>query len=447
MDRKTQALGLLTALALAGALGAARWPFGAHWGMGGTFWLASLLAIAGMPPARPAPRPGLLLLAAAACSAWAGLMLTHSKPLFGIGWGLAAAWALTAFRGWPGWRAAAIWTAGTPLFALPFSAASLPLRMALGEALATCFRWAGLPATAKGSSLLWQGQEFAIDEACAGLHLMGAGMAVGLALLGARQREMRRELPARMAVGYALLLFSALLLANLARMAGIVLLRVPAGDWAHQTIGLMALALYAWLPAYWLAGAALRRWGRPEASEAHRAPRWQAIGALGLALGWVWAGHAVASRPEAALSGKRPALPEAAQAWDWAETHPNIWKASGPGWLVYVKAHAAPLRAVHSPADCWPGGGIALRQARAGTAGGQEAYWALLDAPGEKSPWHTAWWLECQHGHRRIGAWAWRWEAFANGCRYRLVNLTASNEAGLRALVAAWLAHEGRRDG
>ena len=77
----------------------------------------------------------------------------------------------------------------SPLFDYFSSLISFPIRLELAKISGDLLDFAGFDVSVSGNLIYFEGSEFLIDKACAGLHMLGYGLLTGLLIFGLTQRN------------------------------------------------------------------------------------------------------------------------------------------------------------------------------------------------------------------------------------------------------------------
>jgi exosortase/archaeosortase family protein len=197
---------------------------------------------------RPSPR--LAWLGAAAMLTVAATAAVYAAPPLAAA--LVAALALVAHVcAWLPERAPRVALAGLALLALPLVASAqfyvgYPMRVFTAQFSAWLLQAAGLDAERSGASMTVGGQLVIVDAPCSGVQLAWIGYFVACGVAAFAQRRdgaLLRRLPlVSLAVLVGNVLRNTLLVALEARPQGLA-------GWAHQAIGLVALALVVLITA------------------------------------------------------------------------------------------------------------------------------------------------------------------------------------------------------
>ena len=282
---------------------------------------------------------------------------------------------------------------------------TFPIRLQLSAWAGGLLRLAGLDVQTMGNVIVRNYPsgvpvEMAVDPACMGLQMTGVSLLVALLGLIWQENQKRVAVPVGWVGLYGLSAFGLTMGCNLFRIVLLVLFGAMPGTVAHEGIGLVCVAVYAWLPICLLAGLLVRRTGQPE-RETAETNRQSKKGSVGWGVGLLAAGLVVLM---AATRPVRPATNLCAAEWASrvlgqpvggdcrCKTLANGFvQLTKPGVLIYLKPQSDWFSADHSPTACWRGSGYELRRVRETVLDGHQAYVGELRKKG--GTLHTAWWF------------------------------------------------------
>ncbi len=314
--------------------------------------------------------------------------------------------ALLVFAGWPGTTGCSRWP--SRLIALVLLSPALryvsalfmfPIRLQLSAWAGRLLRLSGTNVAVDGNVLLKNGIEMAVDPACMGLQLLGVSLLVALFLLIWQERQTQRAVPFRWVVAYGLFTFGLTILCNLFRIMLLVTFGSLPGTWAHEGIGLVCVAAYAWLPSWGLARWLVRTTGKLETQLKITPVRMLKSAGWGMGLLVVGLGVlAFTGRPDKPIANLCESATATSITWSGygrgcsCKTLPNGFvQLSKPGVLLYLKPQLNWFSADHSPMACWQGSGYELRRVRETVLDGHPAYVGELRK--KRQVLYTAWWF------------------------------------------------------
>jgi len=323
----------------------------------------------------------------------------------------------------------------SPLVQYAADVFSFPVRLQLTELVGKGMQLAGMEVTVRGNMILYQNNEFAVDPACMGLNMLVTSMITGLMMIAVNQQRYNRTLGNRWLLPVLAVMVVLNIFSNCVRMICLVLFNVLPNHPAHGWIGIACLLIYVMLPAMWLAGWLIRRYGKDTIARPAIAARLTGMGMLTaqfILIISVAIAAAVIKKEKAALQLDTSPVPIVA-GWNVARVDASILKLDNPQSLVYIKSIPGFYSGDHHPMICWRGSGFSFRQIEEQSIGSNKLYTAILDDGTQKL--YTAWWYD-NGSARTIDQFNWRWDVFRGANKYALINLTASSETELKAMVS-----------
>jgi exosortase N len=313
---------------------------------------------------------------------------------------------LLVFAGWPGSFGRTRWTGRLATLALlspglryVFALFSFPIRLQLSAWAGNLLCLAGINVQVEGNVLVRNGVEMSVDPACMGLQLTGISLLVALFFLIWQERQTHKAVPFYWVMGYSTVAFGLTILCNLFRIVLLVAFGAMPNTWAHEIIGLVCVAAYAWLPAWYLAKAVVNWTGRSEKGSVENWASMVKASVWGLCLLAIILGamafDSKPNKPLAALN-QLAKIPPAIQLEYGTDFRCKMLtngfvQLAKPGLLIYLKPQTSWLSADHSPLVCWRGSGYELRYVRETVLNGHPAYVGELHKKGRVL--HTAWWF------------------------------------------------------
>jgi exosortase N len=311
---------------------------------------------------------------------------------------------------------------GSPIFAYGANAFSFPIRLQLsawvGQLLS---RWQE-NISVQGNIILKNGQEFSVDPACMGLHMLSVSLLLGIFLTGLMQRRSGREL----SLFYSLLLLLSLLLlnivSNIIRIVLLVQFHILPANPLHSLTGLVCLLLYVCLPGAFLARYLVVKKGRIAAAVE------RPVGARPVFLRWLLLAGLffsvirvqTADTWQSVKGLERQTIP----GYTASLFAPGILKIADEKSLIYVKFIRGFYDTEHNPTMCWEGSGYVFSNIRKERIGNHTLFTARLTKGTESL--YTAWWFG-NHEICNTNQWQWRWDLLRTGRRYAVINITAAS--------------------
>ena len=322
----------------------------------------------------------------------------------------------------------------SPLVQYAADVFSFPVRLQLTELVGKGMQLAGMEVTVRGNMILYQNNEFAVDPACMGLNMLVTSMITGLMMIAINQQRYNRIPGNRWLLPVLAVMVVLNIFSNCIRMICLVLFNVLPNHPAHGWIGIACLFLYVMLPAMWLTGWLTRRYGKDNIVKPVIAARLTGMGMLTaqfLLIVSVAIAASVIKKEKAALQLDISPVPPVI-GWNVARVDASILKLDNPNSLAYIKSIPGFYSGDHHPMICWRGSGFSFRRIEEQYIAFNTVYTAILDNGAQKL--YTAWWYDNGYS-RTIDQFTWRWDVFRGANKYALINLTASSETELKAMV------------
>lgn len=309
-----------------------------------------------------------------------------------------------------------------------------PIRLTLSDWAGQLLRLAGLNVQAVGNSLINNGVEMAVDQACIGLQLTGTSLLVAIGWLVWAERQAQKRMPLPWVLIYGAIAFGLTVFCNLFRIILLVVFHIAPADPLHELVGLVCVAVYAWLPMLALARLSVERLGRadwPVSGQPFRLAGGLGVAVLSLGIWLSW------------LTG-RPAtvsmVPNQRAGYNCRTLANGYLQYNRPGLLIYEKPLSDWWSAEHSPMACWTGSGYEIRRIRETQLGNRPVYAGELYRNGQV--FYTAWWFSNGH-YQTTNQLDFRWRMAQtmgqpNAPGWRLVNITAGSWAGLEKQCKEW---------
>ncbi|MFD2570746.1 exosortase N [Spirosoma soli] len=296
---------------------------------------------------------------------------------------------------------------------------TFPIRLTLSNWAGAFLRTAGLQVSVDGNVLVRSGQEMAVDPACMGLQMTGTSLLVALFLLIWAEKQLQKQVPISWAIAYGLTAFGLTILCNLFRIIILVAFGILPGTWAHEAVGLLCVAVYAWLPASGLATFLVTQFGRRQEIVTH--PIWSMRWSL-LTLAAGFGLMAYTARPTKPMTDPCSLKYQYGYASFLCKPLPNGFvQLSKPNILVYLKPLPDWYSLEHNPAVCWRGSGYELGRVRETVLDGHPAYVGELRKSGKTL--QTAWWFS-NGQHTMVSQLEVRTRMLRGEANFSLVNVT-----------------------
>lgn len=325
----------------------------------------------------------------------------------------------------------------SPLFLLLTSMISFPIRLQLTNLAVKILLVMHPDIHASGNMISLQGNDFLVDEACAGLYMIEYAVLFGTLIMSFLLRA-KKEPSVFLLIGNYALLFALSVGANLIRIVILVQFRIMPDNWLHEAIGLVTFGACILLPFYifikWIAS---KRNADAVVNESNRPSRWfQAISASALMLIVATLSHMNANRDKFISQMEVRQMPDT---FLHESLKFGVEKYYNDEAIIYIKPPVPAYMADHNPTICWRGGGYKMSRLRKRIMNGVELWQAELDIKDTRL--YTVWWYEsdaCKTGSQ----WEWRTRSVLNGEAFSLVNVTCADSASLERYASRLLSEE-----
>ncbi|MGN6417278.1 MAG: exosortase N [Pseudobacter sp.] len=324
----------------------------------------------------------------------------------------------------------------SPLVQYAADVFSFPIRLHLTQMVGQGMELMGMEVTVRGNMILYQNNEFAVDPACMGLNMLVTSLITGVMMMAVNQQRYKKIISARWIIPVMICMVALNIFSNSVRMVCLVLFNILPDHPAHGWIGIACLFLYVMLPAMWLSGWLIKRFGTdlskmPPVQVSARLTGWGMLAVQALLLVSVSVAATLIKKEKAALHNDQSPVPAVA-GFQSTRIDASIVKLQDSSTLVYIKQIPGFYSGDHHPMICWRGSGFSFRQIEQQQVAGTTLYTALLTDG--KQQLHTAWWYD-NGSSRTVNQFVWRWDAFKGHLPYSLINITASSESELKQAV------------
>ena len=302
---------------------------------------------------------------------------------------------------------------------------TFPLRLQLSQWAGKILALGSAAAKTEGNVIYFNGDEFSVDPACVGLHMMITSLVTGVLLIAVFKRRLGKAVPLWMSVCMLALFVLLNLASNLFRILLLVHFGFGPDTFLHQLTGILCFAVYVMLPGALLCRWLIQRRAQPAAGSVEQGktpagvhPVWHAVVTSCLLAAAV---QVYAKETQKAVPLKTP--PVAGYTTHGVDA--EITKLENGRSLVYLKKIAGCWAAEHNPMICWRGSGYGFSRIREVSVAGTTVYEGVLTKEHEQL--HTIWWYTngIQDTNRQLG---WRWDMMKGAPAYSLVNITCLTE-------------------
>ena len=326
----------------------------------------------------------------------------------------------------------------SPLFRFFSDTLSFPLRLWLSNTVAETIAMAGLHASATGNIITIDGYDFYIDQACAGLNMLGISLLICLFILSYHQKKNEKSLSFYSLLAMLALTFLLNIVSNFFRIMMIVIFKIMPETPMHDFVGMCNLIVYVILPLFAITGPFVQRFGNKighktenqEMTTGHifKHPFLHLI-FLGIVI--YLSIHSAQHVPAAHKNSDRITL----KGYQKTLLQNNVLKFENREALIYMKPTAfyAPE---HNPMICWTGSGYEFQLIKKEMINGTEIYTGTLVKGKDKI--YASWWFD-NGKMKTIDQLQWRWNAARGNQEFYLVNVNAGKSQDLKRITAALL--------
>jgi len=327
----------------------------------------------------------------------------------------------------------------SPLASYVFNVFGFPIRLQLTEMAANMLSVVYQNLRFSGNIIYLGENAYKVAPECMGLNLLTTGLIITLYLIANREKESKKTssfLQTSIILTISLFL---IILSNLIRIIGIVILNAAPETTMHELLGLFSLLVYVVLPMYFIVKKFSLIFPQPKESDKSDSDQLKA-GAFAkkikiapiltiiilLQLGIFNHFREKFRNYTFDESTSKIEL----QGFEKEELEGNIFQFKNERALIYIKPSAQFYGADHTPMICWKGSGYNFSQEEIIAVNGQEVYYSILETEnGDKL--HTAWWYD-NGKHKTISQLDWRWNMLWGSKPYRLINVTCSSKVQLK---------------
>ena len=343
--------------------------------------------------------------------------------------------AVETLRGKQNWLLPATLFAISPFFYHFSNLWTFDLRLQLTELAVGLLDTIGLSTAARGNEILLDEQTFTVDEACAGLKMLGTSILLALMTAAHFEQQRRRITTLWGTALLAILAISLGIFANLNRILLLVLFNIPPEDIWHQILGTATVVFYVVGPTY-----VLLRFGFSfiskkitETEPKKRLPARQLWLLNGTACTLLFV--AIIAQRDTLPTDNAMAVVRPAPEWrgrSFELDSSGVFRWTDARTLAILKPPVRSFQGTHDPRYCWRGTGFEFRAMRKRSIDGLECYFATIEREGQR--FVTAWWLD--NGEMAtISEFDWRMRSARGEAPFWLVNLTGVSEAATEELV------------
>ncbi|MEQ9168047.1 MAG: exosortase N [Fulvivirga sp.] len=316
----------------------------------------------------------------------------------------------------------------SPLFLYVKSLISFPVRLELSKIASNLLQLIGMDVRIEGNMVFSGDSSFLVDEACAGMFMLGYGLLFGTIILSIATRT--RALPIYQLTLYYLILLVLILLGNVVRITLLIIFEIMPDQWMHEALGVIIYVFQILIPFYFITNLGSKHLlGKNHSSIKNGLPifplKRYAIMLCLLCCVIIAQVSKVNSTPPNQVSFTRVGFKSVG-------LKNNITKLQNEQALIYIKPPVAPYRADHNPMICWQGSGYKFKKIEKWSVNKTSINHAELIKGDDKI--YTAWWFVSEN-YQTGDQLEWRKQGLMKGESYYLINVTCNSKQELHKQV------------
>jgi len=315
----------------------------------------------------------------------------------------------------------------SPLFSYFSSLVSFPIRLQLSKIVSGLLNMVGYQVTIEGNLVHFGNSSFLVDEACAGMFMLGYGLLFGTLILSHFSKN--RQLRIKQLVTYYLLLIGLILSGNIIRITLLIVFEVMPDHWFHEGLGLIVYVGQILVPFYLIVKCTIRKtpvsyMPRTDLKPIFPVKKYAILCVMMLLL----IGRHQFSMASEIIEPQEIHL----SGYDASVVKSGVTKLQNDHALIYIKPPVAAYQADHNPMICWQGSGYHFKKIEKHPVQGLNLNSAELVKGDEKV--YTAWWFQST-AHKTGDQLTWRKHALQNNEQFYLINLTCNSKAELERQI------------
>ncbi len=317
----------------------------------------------------------------------------------------------------------------SPIFKFISTVIGFPLRLQLSKVAGYLLSFIVKDIVIVGNMLRIDGNDFAIDQACAGLNMLAAASIFTLLLIEVNRKKSNKEISF---FGYVVL-YSLMLcfnvFSNIFRIFILTLFKIfPENNW-HEYVGIICFVIYTLVPMYLLIPQLFSKYGKINLVKTTENKQKQIEFLLFISI-IVFGFYTILNMKtiKAASATNATLNFSALKNYDTTIVEEKIVKYSDTAHLVYVKPMKAFYSSEHNPLFCWTGCGYLMKEFEEKKFKSHFIYFGKMYKG--KNEIYTAWYYT-DGNNITNSQWLWRWNALKENDKYYLINVIANNSSEL----------------
>ena len=315
----------------------------------------------------------------------------------------------------------------SPLFIYVNSLVSFPIRLVLSQWVTVILQTIGHPAHLKGNVVYLGNDSFLIDEACAGLHMLGYGLLFGTLILANFAKHYEMGL-GKILLSYALLI-TLIIVGNLVRITLLILFVIMPSHWFHEVLGWLIFLFQILTPFYLSLHLYTKYFHFKPILSIKKLPQTVKFPSIKYTLYISF--FMLINFYYNSLSNKSIStnLNDINLIGYLNKTNSQgVAKFENEHSLIYIKKPVAAYKADHNPMICWEGSGYQFKKIELIESNGLKINLAELEKGEDQL--YTSWWFESKKSQTGKQL-TWRKKSLFNNEHFYLINLTSESKAEL----------------
>ncbi|MGX5687608.1 exosortase N [Arcticibacter tournemirensis] len=317
----------------------------------------------------------------------------------------------------------------SPVFRILANTFGFPLRLWLSDLAAKIISVSGFNARAEGNIIIMNNDTFAVDQACAGLSMLGITYIICFFLVSLwENRSNKRTGIVEIAILLTLCsLFN--LFGNLMRILILVLFKIMPDSIYHDLIGIVCLLVYIIIPIALLTKWIIKQNGKDASYSPKGYGDKHVPGFIHILLFLIVLYVSTHLSTMDKLNKTSPVVQ--LQGYNRKIMENNILKFENNKALIYYKPSTF-YTPDHDPRICWQGSGYEFHYIKKTAILNCEVYTGVLSKGKDRI--YSAWWFDSGKT-RTINQLEWRWKALKRDEDFYLVNVNAQTKDDLQDLI------------
>ena len=352
------------------------------------------------------------------------------QSCFFMGFGFFVLFVIESTWGKLNYLPVVLMAAASPTFSFFSRVFSFPIRLKISSWV-TGFLSPIMPGIeASGNLIALQGQTFSVEDACVGLKLITTSIIALLILIAFRERATKQVASVLQLVVLFAITFGLVVLANILRVATLIVFQSRPDTFSHELIGISALVMYIVLPLWFIVKWVIRKKHPTEPDGTLPQNGFPKLRLVGVALLLVGLGLLNLNREQFRNQIADTAVEQMElDGFESEFSKFGVTKLENEDALIYVKSSSTFYGADHTPMICWRGSGYSFKHERVLEVNGQGVLTAELHHE-NGDVLHTAWWYDNGY-HQTIEQFDWRWRMVRGQEAFRIVNVSCLDEETL----------------